>query len=61
MKKILVAYTTTSVGEKEFEVPDNFDIEDESAIYRLLLEYGEVNLFNESELDDLDYEDVYEL
>lgn len=61
MKTILVSYRTTSVGEKEFEVPDDFDIKDESAILKLLEDYGEVKLFNESELDELDYEDVYEL
>lgn len=61
MKTILVSYRTTSVGEKEFEVSDDFDIEDESAILKLLEDYGEVKLFNESELDELDYEDVYEL
>lgn len=61
MKKILVSYRTTSVGEKEFEVPDDFDIEDDSAVWKLLVEYDEVKLFNESELDELDYEEVYEL
>ena len=61
MKTILVSYRTTSVGEKEFVVPDDFDIEDDSAILKLLASYGEVKLFNESELDELDYEDVYEL
>lgn len=61
MKTILVAYRTISVGEKEFIVPDDFDIEDDSAIWKLLVEYGEVKLFNDSELDELDYEDVFEL
>jgi hypothetical protein len=61
MKTILVSYRTTSVGEKEFKVPDDFDIEDDSAILKLLADYGEVKLFNDSELDELDYEDVFEL
>ena len=61
MKTILIAYRTTSVGEKEFIVPDDFDVTDDDAVWKLLVGYGEVKLFNESELDELDYEDVYEL
>ena len=38
MKTILIAYRTTSVGEKEFIVPDDFDVTDDSAIWKLLVE-----------------------
>jgi len=61
MKTILIAYRTTSVGEKEFVVPDDFDITNEDAVFKLLEDYGEIKLANEAELDELDYEDVYEL
>ncbi len=32
MKTILVAYTAVYVGEKEFVVPDDFDIADNDAV-----------------------------
>ena len=61
MKTILVAYKAIYDGEKEFVVPDDFDITNEDAVFKLLEDYGEIKLANEAELDELDYEDVYEL
>lgn len=61
MKKILVAYKVTSIGKKEFEVPDDFDIDNYESVIELLEDYGEVLLFRDSELDEIDYEDVYEI
>lgn len=47
--------------KKKFVVPDDFDIADNDAVYKLLEDCGEVKLVNEAELDELDYGDVFEL
>lgn len=61
MKTILIAYKAVYIGEKEFVVPDDFDIADNDAVYKLLGDCGEVKLVNEAEFDELDYGDVFEL
>lgn len=61
MKTILVTYKAVYVGEKKFVVPDDFDIADNDAVYKLLEDCGEVKLVNEAEFDELDYGDVFEL
>lgn len=61
MKTILVAYKAIYVGEKEFVVPDDFDIANDDAVYNLLVDCDETKLVNEAELDTLDYDEVFEL
>ena len=61
MKTILVTYKVVYIGEKEFVVPDDFDIADNDAVYKLLEDCDEVKLVNEAEFDELAYGDVFEL
>lgn len=59
MKKILIAYKVTSTGEKEFEVPDDFNTDDKNAMYKILEECDKVDLYIESEVDTMDCELVW--